>query len=296
MTSRVTAQDDGAFPAYNRRFPMAVTLDQIVASARQRTSRMKSQQHLAELGRAASHHIPRGFRQALARVSASAPAVIAELKKASPSRGVIRGRFYPSVLALEVAEAGAAALSVLTDEDYFRGSVADLAEASAAVKLPCLRKDFFVHEYQVLEARAFRADAILLIVAALSDAELRHLRDVAQRYQLDVLCEVHNANELRRAVDIGFDLIGVNNRDLRTFEVKLETAEKLAPLLPAGVVKVAESGIRNGADIRRLHDAGYDAFLIGESLMREERPGEALKELLTGAHSTKAIVGVEPNV
>lgn len=274
---------------------MPVTLDQIVASARQRASRMKSQQLLAELGRAASHHIPRGFRQALARVSQTGPAVIAELKKASPSRGVIRGSFHPSVLALEVAEAGAAALSVLTEEDHFQGSVANLSEASAAVELPCLRKDFFVHEYQVLEARAFRADAILLIVAALRDAELRHLRDAAQRYQLDVLCEVHNGDELKRAVDIGFDLIGVNNRDLRTFEVKLETAETLAPLLPSGVVKVAESGIRNGADIRRLRDSGYDAFLIGESLMVAEHPGEALRELLSGVHATNAIVGVNPN-
>ncbi len=273
---------------------MAVTLDQIVASARQRVSRMKSQQHLADLGRAASHHMPRGFRQALARAAATAPAVIAELKRASPSRGMIRGSFHTSVLALELAEAGAAALSVLTDEDYFHGSVANLAEASAAVELPCLRKDFFVHEYQVLEARAFSADAILLIVAALSDVELRQLRDAAQRYQLDVLCEVHSADELKRALDIGFDMIGVNNRDLRTFEVKLETAETLAPLLPAGVVKVAESGIRNGADIRRLRDAAYDAFLIGETLMAAEHPGEALRELLAGADAATTISGVNP--
>ena len=273
---------------------MAVSLDQIVASARQRTSRMKSQQHLAEMGRAASHHMPRGFREALARGAQAGPAVIAELKKASPSRGVIRGSFHPSVLALDLAEAGAAALSVLTDEEYFQGSVANLAEASVAVELPCLRKDFFVHEYQVLEARAFSADAILLIVAALTDAELRHLRDAAQRYQLDVLCEVHNADELKRALDIGFDMIGVNNRDLRTFEVKLETAEALAPMLPTGAVKVAESGIRNGADIRRLRDAGYDAFLIGESLMASEHPGETLKELLSGAKTATAISGVDP--
>ena len=273
---------------------MAVTLDQIVGAARQRTSRMKSQQHLAELGRAASHHMPRGFRQALVRVSETAPAVIAELKKASPSRGMIRGSFHPSVLALELAEAGATALSVLTDEDYFHGSVANLAEASVAVDLPCLRKDFFVSEYQVLEARAFSADAILLIVAALTDTELRHLRDAAMRYQLDILCEVHNADELKRAVDIGFDMIGVNNRDLRTFEVKLETAETLAPLLPTGVVKVAESGIRNGGDIRRLRDAGYDAFLIGESLMAAEHPGEVLRELLAGAGAVTVISGINP--
>ncbi len=268
---------------------MAVTLEQIVASARERATRRKSQQQLAELGRSASHHMPRGFRNVLARASESGPAVIAELKKASPSRGVIRGSFHPSVLAYELAEAGAAALSVLTEEDYFQGSVANLAEASVAVPLPCLRKDFIVSEYQVLEARAFSADAILLIVAALSDAELRQLRDAAQRYHLDVLCEVHNSDELKRALDIGFDMIGVNNRDLRTFEVKLETAETLAPLLPTGVVKVAESGIRNGADLRRLRDAGYDAFLIGESLMQAEHPGEALRSLLSQAREQKGV-------
>ncbi len=192
-----------------------------------------------------------------------------------------------------MAEAGAAALSVLTEEEHFEGSLANLMETSAAVDLPCLRKDFIISDYQILEARAFRADAILLIVAALSDAELRHLRDSAQRYSLDVLCEVHDADELARALDIGFDMIGVNNRDLRTFEVKLETAESLAPLLPAGVVKVAESGMRNGRDIRRLRDAGYDAFLIGESLMEAEHPGEVLRELLTVAKSTQSIAGLD---
>ena len=162
---------------------------------------------------------------------------------------------------------------MLTDEDYFQGSLANLSETSVAVPLPCLRKDFIVSEYQVLEARAFSADAILLIVAALSDTELRHLRDAAQRYQLDVLCEVHDQDELHRAIDVGFETIGVNNRNLRTFEVTLETAEALAPLIPSGVLKVAESGMRSGADIRRLRDAGYDAFLIGESLMQAEHPG-----------------------
>ena len=273
---------------------MSVTLDQIVGSARQRAARLKSQQHLAELGRSASKHIPRGFREALRLKSETAPAVIGELKKASPSRGMIRGSFHPSVLALELAEAGAAALSVLTEEDHFQGSVANLMEASAAVPLPCLRKDFIVSEYQVLEARAFSADAILLIVAALSDAELRQLRNAAQGYHLDILCEVHDADELKRALDIGFDTIGVNNRDLRTFEVKLETAEKLAPLVPSGVLKVAESGIRDGADLRRLRDAGYDAFLIGESLMKAERPGDALRELLAAARPTTAIAGLDP--
>jgi indole-3-glycerol phosphate synthase len=222
------------------------------------------------------------------------PAVIAELKKASPSRGVIRGSFHPSVLALELQEAGAAALSVLTEEEHFQGSLGNLSEASVAAELPCLRKDFIVSEFQILEARAHRADAVLLIVAALTDAELRQLRDAAARYHLDVLCEVHDADELKRALDNGFDLIGVNNRDLKTFEVKLETSEMLAPLMPSTVVKVAESGISKGRDIRRLRDAGYDAFLIGESLMKSEYPGETLKELLASAKATTAISGVKP--
>ncbi len=275
---------------------MTATLAQLVAETRQRVGRPKSAAQLAELGRQAAHHLPRGFRDALRRMSETGPAVIAELKKASPSRGVIRGSFHPSVLAVELAAAGAAALSVITEEEHFQGSLGNLSEASAAADLPCLRKDFFVNECQVLEARAYSADAILLIVAALSDSELRSLREAAQRYTLDVLCEVHDAGELKRALDIGFDTIGVNNRDLRTFEVKLETAETLAPMIPSGVVKVAESGIRDGSDICRLRDAGYDAFLIGESLMKAERPGEVLKELLAGAKAPKAIAGLQPGV
>ena len=262
---------------------MPATLDQIVAGARQRAGRVKSQSQLAEMGRRATHHLPRGFAAALREKSRTGPAVIAELKKASPSRGEIRGSFHPSVLAAELAEAGAAALSVLTEEEHFQGSVANLAEASVAVELPCLRKDFIVSEYQVLESRAFSADAILLIVAALSDAELRTLHEAARQYSLDVLCEVHDADELKRALDLGFEVIGVNNRNLKTLEVNLDTAEELALLLPRGGLKVAESGIHSGADLRRLREAGYDAFLIGESLMKQEHPGEALKELLVGA-------------
>lgn len=272
---------------------MTATLAQLVAESRQRVGRPKSQSQLADLGRQAAHHLPRGFRDALRRASETGPAVIAELKKASPSRGMIRGSFHPSVLAFELAEAGAAALSVLTEEEHFQGSLGNLSEASVAVELPCLRKDFFVHEHQVLEARAHSADAILLIVAALSDPELRGLREAAVRYGLDVLCEVHDAGELKRALDIGFDTIGVNNRDLRTFEVKLETAETLAPLIPSGVVKVAESGIRDGSDLRRLRDAGYDAFLIGETLMRAEHPGEVLRDLFASAKAPQAIASLK---
>ncbi|MGH9523746.1 MAG: indole-3-glycerol phosphate synthase TrpC, partial [Terriglobales bacterium] len=167
--------------------------------------------------------------------------------------------------------------------EHFEGSIANLVEASVAVELPCLRKDFIVSEYQVLEARAYSADAVLLIVAALSDKELRTLHEAAERYSLDVLCEVHDGEELKRALDLGFQVIGVNNRNLRTLEVNLGTAEELAHLLPPEVVKVAESGIHSGEDLRRLREAGYDAFLIGESLMKQERPGEALKALMTEA-------------
>lgn len=267
---------------------MGASLEQIVAGVRRTAVRPKSQSQLAEMGRRATHHLPRGFAAALRDASRKGPAIIAELKKASPSRGEIRGSFHPSVLALELAQAGAAALSVLTEEEHFQGSLANLMEASASVELPCLRKDFIVSEYQVLEARAHSADAILLIVAALSDSDLRTLREAARRYSLDVLCEVHDADELKRALDLGFDTIGVNNRNLKTFEVKLETAEDLAALLPAGALKVAESGIHSGGDLGRLRDAGYDAFLIGESLMKQEHPGEALRELLAGARSRPA--------
>ena len=172
-------------------------------------------------------------------------------------------------------------LSVLTNEKFFQGSLENLRRASAAVKLPCLRKDFMVDEFQVLEARANGADAILLIVAALSDAELRMLRESARSFELDVLCEVHDRDELERALALECECVGVNSRDLRTFEVSLDRACELAATLPASAVKVAESGIHTGADLQRLRAAGFDAFLIGESLMRQTEPGAALKKLLS---------------
>jgi indole-3-glycerol phosphate synthase len=262
---------------------MPTTLDQIVAAARRRVASNQPLANRAELAKRAAAHVPRGFAAALRRASAAGPAVIAELKKASPSRGVIRGSFHVAGLASQLESAGAAALSVLTDEEYFQGSIADLCEASAAAELPCLRKDFIVDEFQLLESRANRADAVLLIVAALAPAELRRLHAVAREFSLDVLCEVHDENELGRALDLGCDIIGVNNRDLRTFQVDLNTAVRLGRNIPPGVLKVAESGLQSGADIRRLRDAGYEAFLIGESLMRAEFPGQALKELLAAA-------------
>jgi indole-3-glycerol phosphate synthase len=212
-------------------------------------------------------------------------AVIAELKKASPSKGLIRASFHPEELARELESAGAAALSVLTDEEFFQGSLENLRKASAAVAIPCLRKDFMVDEFQMLEARANSADAVLLIVAALSSEELSRLGRAARSQGLDVLCEVHDSDELHRALDAGFDLIGVNTRDLKTFHVDLRTALDLAEKFPANVVRVAESGIHSAEDLARLQAAGYQAFLIGESLMRAESPGAALRELMGVASS-----------
>ena len=186
-------------------------------------------------------------------------------------------------LAKELEAAGAAALSVLTEEEFFQGSLDDLRAASAAVKVPCLRKDFIMDDFQLLEARANLADAVLLIVAALTDAELSPLVRAARGRGLDVLCEVHDEEELSRALDAGCDLIGVNSRDLRTFTVDLEAAFRVVDHFPKNVVGVAESGIHSGGDVARLRAAGYQAFLIGESLMRAERPGEALRGLVASA-------------
>jgi indole-3-glycerol phosphate synthase len=259
---------------------MAVSLNQIVDAARAKVREAKSSADIADLERRAERHMPRGFRTALEEKSRAGVAVIAELKKASPSKGLIRADFSVRELAAELEAAGATALSVLTDDEFFQGSLENLPTAAAAVKVPCLRKDFIVDDFQLLEARANSADAVLLIVAALSQEELDRLARGARARGLDVLCEVHDEEELQRALDAGCDLIGVNTRDLRTFRVDRNTALHLAELLPKGVVKVAESGIRSGDDIARLRAAGYDAFLIGETLMRAERPGAALRELV----------------
>ena len=264
---------------------MPALLDQIVAATRARVSRTKRDADLRDLERRAEQHAPRGFRQALQAKSKDGIAVIAELKKASPSKGLIRAEFHPRELAVELEGAGAATLSVLTDEEFFQGSLENLRLASAAVKIPCLRKDFIVDEFQLLEARANCADAVLLIVAALKPAELVTLARSARERGLDVLCEVHDGGELQRALDAGCDLIGVNSRDLRTFEVDLETALHLAEKFPANVLRVAESGIHSGADVAQLRAAGYHAFLVGESLMRAERPGDVLQELIAGSEA-----------
>jgi indole-3-glycerol phosphate synthase len=264
---------------------MPVFLDQIVDSTRRKVFEAKRTTDLRDLGKRAEQHVPRGFRRALEEKSRASVAVIAELKKASPSKGLIRPEFCVEELAKDLESAGAAALSVLTDEEFFQGSLGNLRLASSVVKIPCLRKDFIVDDFQLLEARANSADAVLLIVAALTNAELNRLALGAGMHGLDVLCEVHDEEELQRALDAGCDLIGVNTRNLRTFEVDAETAFRLAKRLPKNVVKVAESGIGSGEDIARLRAAGYQAFLIGESLMRAERPGEALQALVASTES-----------
>jgi indole-3-glycerol phosphate synthase len=262
---------------------MPASLDEIVAATRRRVAEIKPATDLRQLDRQAGNHVPRGFRRGLESISANGIAVIAELKQASPSRGLIRSDFDPASLAQELESAGAAALSVLTDKQFFQGSLDNLRRASASTKLPCLRKDFIIDEFQLLEARASGADAVLLIVAALSSSELKVLARRASEYKLDVLCEVHDQEELQRSVDAGCKLIGVNNRNLRTFQVDLETAMRLANSIPKNALRVAESGIRSGGDISRLRAAGYHAFLIGESLMKAKSPGDALKALLVEA-------------
>jgi len=260
---------------------MRSKLETIIATTRRRVAAARASADLHALTAAAERRHPRRFRESLQRVAESGVAVIAELKKASPSRGLIREDFPVTELARELEAAGAAALSVLTDPQFFQGSLHNLEEASEAIQLPCLRKDFIVDEFQLIEARAYRADAVLLIVASLTQKELDDLGRCAGDLNLDVLCEVHNADELQRALDAGCSMIGVNNRNLHTFQVDLNTSLRLAGMMPVGVLKVAESGIESGDDIARLRQAGFDAFLVGESLMRAPRPGEALRELLT---------------
>ncbi|MEI9967465.1 MAG: indole-3-glycerol phosphate synthase TrpC [Terracidiphilus sp.] len=259
----------------------------ILASTRATLAAAKADVPVAELERRAAEHHPRGWAAALRGRAAAGPAVIAEIKKASPSKGLIRAAFDPAWLARRYRAGGAAALSVLTDEPFFQGSLRNLEMASTATPLPCLRKDFIVDEYQIVEARAHRADAILLIAAALDNSEMKRLAAVARSLTLDVLVEVHTAEELDRVLDAlgetGADAIGVNNRDLKTFEVSAETSLALVDRIPASVVRVTESGISTRDDIARLRKAGFDAFLIGESLMRQPDPGVALAELLKGA-------------
>jgi indole-3-glycerol phosphate synthase len=264
------------------------SLHDILAATRQELEEARALVDRRELEKQAALHNPRGFRKAVESASRSGPAIIAELKKASPSRGVIRSDFNPRLLAQELEVSGANALSVLTNGEFFQGSLNNLQVASAATHIPCLRKDFIIDELQVIEARANSADAILLIVAALSQTELMRLARKAAELKLDVLCEVHDEEELGRALDAGCEMIGVNSRDLHTFNVNLDTAFRLAQMLPPGIIAIAESGVSSGADVARLRAAGYNGFLIGETLMRAAEPGEALRALLKDAVATAA--------
>ena len=223
---------------------------------------------------------PRDFAGALSR---DAYNVIAEMKKASPSQGLLRDPYAPATLAMNLELAGAAALSVLTEEEFFRGSLGDLKDAKKATQIPILRKDFIVDPWQVWEARAAGADAFLLIVAILDDATLRELIDLGRSLEMEPLVEVHSREEMARAVGAGARIIGVNNRDLRDFSVRLETSLDLIEAIPNDCIAVSESGLRTHDDLARLRHAGFDAFLIGEHLMKRANPAEPLQELLGGA-------------
>lgn len=243
-----------------------------------RTELARDPVHLEYLERRAQDRMRdrRDFRSALISDRA---AIIAECKKASPSKGVMSPDYDPAARARAYEQGGAQALSVLTDAEFFQGSLEDMIAARAAVHIPVLRKDFTIARRHVAEAAASGADAVLLIAAILTDSELRDLREYAEQFHMSALVEVHDHNELDRAAGSGARIIGVNNRNLRTFEVTIETSLRLAGRIPAGVVRVAESGIRTRQDIERLRAAGYNAFLIGERLMEADDPAAALREL-----------------
>jgi indole-3-glycerol phosphate synthase len=254
-------------------------LDDILVEKRREIAASKSRCPLADLqARAEWKEQRRGFSGALR--AKSGRAIIAEIKKASPSRGVIRANFDPARHARDYEASGATCISVLTDGPFFQGHLDHLAIVRASTRLPILRKDFVLDPYQIAEARAFGADAVLLIVAALDEGALRDLAARAAAEGLDTLVEVHDEHELEIALRAGSDLIGINNRDLRTFETSLDVSRRLAPLVPPGAVVIAESGIRSAADLSSLAAVGVHAFLVGEQLMAAEDPGKALASLL----------------
>jgi indole-3-glycerol phosphate synthase len=260
----------------------ASVLDAILARTRERVAEEERRRPL-EVVRAAAQKAPgpRPFAAAVARPGKVN--IVAEHKRRSPSRGAIREDLAPADVARRYEKAGAAALSVLTDEAFFGGCLAHLVEARAATSLPVLRKDFVLEAWQIWEARAAGADAVLLIVAGLADPRLLELVAVAHEAGMDALVEVHDRAELERALAAGARVVGVNNRDLQTLAVSLETSLALAAAIPDDVVALAESGIRKGEDVRHLRDVGYDAFLVGEHLMSAPDPGEALSRLIAEA-------------
>lgn len=260
-------------------------LQRIVDVKHQEVAQARAQRSLASLrdeaeNRRDAAHLPRGFEAALqAKRAAGLPAVIAEVKKASPSKGVLRGHFVPADIAASYAQHGAACLSVLTDAPFFQGSALFLQQARAACTLPVLRKDFIVDDYQVFEARVMGADAILLIAACLSDAQMADLEATAHALGMAVLVEVHDGDELARALRLKTPLLGINNRNLRTFEVTLDTTLGLLPQVPTDRLLITESGILNAADVQRMRAAQVHAFLVGEAFMRADDPGAALAQL-----------------
>jgi indole-3-glycerol phosphate synthase len=260
---------------------MTDILNRILARKAEEVAERRARLPEAELvARIAELPGTRGFAAAIeAKIDAGLPAVIAEVKKASPSKGLIRTNFDPAAIARSYAAAGAACLSVLTDSDFFQGSEAFLQQAREACSLPVLRKDFIIDAYQVYEARAIGADCILLIVSALDDDVLLQLSLLAAELDLDVLCEVHDEEELERALALPVPLIGVNNRNLRSFETSLETSLALQERVEYDRVLVAESGIHTPEDVARLREGGIQAFLVGEAFMRAEDPGSELKRL-----------------
>lgn len=264
---------------------MTDILQRILARKSEEVAERSARVPLAELmARAADAPPTRGFAAAIeAKIEAGLPAVIAEVKRASPSKGLIRADFDPAAIARSYEAGGAACLSVLTDKDFFQGSEEFLRQARGACSLPVLRKDFVIDPYQVIEARAIGADCILLIVAALSDSALQDLALQAAALDLDVLCEVHDAEELERAMAVPAPLIGVNNRNLRTFETSLEITLELQQLIEYDRVLVAESGIHTTEHVAELREAGVNAFLIGEAFMRAADPGLALQRLFADA-------------
>jgi indole-3-glycerol phosphate synthase len=250
-------------------------LARIVAHKRETLAAARS--HAADLEKRAADR--RQFRDFKSALMARKPAILAEIKQASPSKGVLTGSFDPASLAKTYASGGAAALSVLTDGEFFRGSLRDLELAREAVEAPVLRKDFTIDEFHVVEAAAHGADAILLIAALLDEATLRRFREMAAGLGMAALVEAHNRDEVSAAVASGAEIIGVNNRNLHTFQVTLETSLCLADKIPASAVRVSESGIHSSADVRKLAAAGFNAFLVGEHLMKSADPAAALREL-----------------
>lgn len=260
---------------------MADILERILAVKAEELARLKKRRPVEALrGEAASAPPPRDFVGAIRRrIATGQPAVIAEIKKASPSRGVLRERFDPSAIAQSYERHGATCLSILTDEQFFQGALRHLEEARSACSLPILRKDFMVDPYQVLEARAAGADCILVIVAALEDAQMKALEGAAREHGMAVLVEVHDGAELERALQLETPLIGINNRNLRTFETKLETTLGLLARMPEGRIVITESGILSPADVKTLRSRHVDCFLVGEAFMRAADPGAELARL-----------------